>query len=72
MLYRFPISIYIIFLKVAAPSDFGSVGALEIIWGKKPCLSTGTFKEPHKQSKRNQEEKKQNPQTFAFRLDLAI
>lgn len=61
------------FLKVAAPSDFGNNGALEIIWEKNSPVCPWKHSESLTNSKMNQKEKKQqNPQTFVFRLNSVI
>ena len=61
MLYRFPISIYMIFSRLRHPQTLAALVHLRSFGGEKktqqPCLSTGTFWEPHKQWKKKNRKK---------------
>lgn len=71
MLYRFPISIYIIFSRLWHPQTLAALVHLRSFGEKQPGLSTGTFNVSATQTiKENRNyKKKQNPQTFLLRLE---
>ncbi len=71
MLYRFPISIYMIFSRLRHPQTLAALVHLRS-FGKNSPVCPQEHSESHTNSKRKQEEKKQNPQTFVFRLDTAL
>lgn len=72
MLYRFPISIYIIFSRLQHPQTLAALVHLRSFREKNSPVCPQEHSESHTNSKRKQEENKQNPQTFVFRLDTAI
>ena len=71
MLYRFPISIYIIFSRLRHPQTLAALVHLRSFGKKNSPVCPHEHSESHTNSKGNRK-KKQNPQTFVFRLDTAI
>lgn len=82
MLYRFPISIYMIFSRLQHPQTLAALAQLRSFGkGREEGTGGGARKhspvcpqehsESHTDSKRKRDRKNQNPQTFVLRLDAS-